>query len=314
MVAQDVCDILVAGGKEVRRAGNVMPRPGQLALEAVREEIRKLFMERITEAKGLDKLRELVQVVLPTPMAVLEGVRLGAQGSDGVPGWGDMLVVDVGGATTDVHSIGYGKPAGENLFEQGLAEPFAKRTVEGDLGIRFNAGTILTRVGADYLEREFSRSFPKLAVGREELEDYIERIAQETDRIPQKPWHAAVDAVLSRVAVDLAIGRHVGKRERIVTREGEAWMHYGKDLREARTLIGTGGVFIYNPHAAYILHPGNQNHSRYEVLRPKNPRTHVDSTYLLYAVGLLAGSYPGVAARIFNDHVMPVSFQCDDRR
>ena len=306
MVDRDVRDILAAGGKEFRCTGNVMPRAGELAVEGAREEIRKLFMERITEAKGLDKVRELVPVVLPTPMAVLEGVRQGAQGSDGVPGWGDMLVVDVGGATTDVHSIGYGKPAGENLFEQGLAEPFAKRTVEGDLGIRFNAGTILNRVGVEYLEREFSLSFPKLAVGRDELRDYIERISQETDRIPEQPWHAAADALLSRVAVDLAIERHVGKRERIVTREGEAWMHYGKDLREARTLIGTGGVFIYNPHAAYILHPGTHDASRFEVLRPKNPLTYVDATYLLYAVGLLAESYPGVAARIFNDHVLPV--------
>ena len=306
MVAQDVCNILAAGGKEFRCTGNVMPRAGELAVEGAREEIRKLFMERITEAKGLDKVRELVRVVLPTPMAVLEGVRLGAQGSDGVPGWGDMLVVDVGGATTDVHSIGYGKPAGENFFDQGLAEPFAKRTVEGDLGIRFNAGTILNRLGADYLAREFCRSFPKLTVGRDEFADYVERISQETGRIPQQPWHAAADALLSRVAVDLAVERHVGKRERVVTREGEAWMHYGKDLREARTLIGTGGVFIYNPHAAYILQPGTRDASRFEVLRPKNPRTCVDATYLLYAVGLLAESYSGVAARIFNDHVLPV--------
>ena len=91
-------------------------------------------------------------------------------------------------------------------------------------------------------------------------------------------------------------------------------MHYGKDLREARTLIGTGGVFIYNPHAAYILHPGDSDHARYEVLRPKNPEIYVDATYLLYAVGLLADRYPGVAARIFNDHVIPVRFQQDHQR
>ncbi len=309
LVTREVCDILAAGGKDVRCADNVMPRPGEVSVNGAREEIRRLFIERITEAKGLERIREVVPVVLPTPMAVLEGVSLGAQGSNGVPGWGDMLVVDVGGATTDVHSIGYGKPMGENLFEQGLAEPFAKRTVEGDLGIRFNAGTILARVGAEYLEREFRQSFPKLAIGPEEVVNYIEQIAQETDRIPQMPWHAAADAILSRAAVDLAIERHVGKRERIVTREGEAWMHYGKDLREARTLIGTGGVFIYNPYAAYILHPGARDRSRYEVLRPKNPNTYIDSTYLLYAVGLLAERYPGVAARIFNDHVVPVRFQ-----
>jgi hypothetical protein len=62
-----------------------------------------------------------------------------------------------------------------------------------------------------------------------------------------------VDAQLARIAVDLAIERHVGKRERIVTREGETWMYYGKDLSETRTVIGTGGVFIYNSHVSHPL-------------------------------------------------------------
>ncbi|TMB67597.1 MAG: MutL protein, partial [Deltaproteobacteria bacterium] len=141
-VAAEVCDILTNSGKEIRRATNVMPRSGQLAVESAREEIRKLFMERITHAKGLDGISGLVSVVLPTPMAVLQGAILGAEGVEGEKGWGEMLMVDVGGATTDVHSIGYGEPQGPNIAEQGLPEPFAKRTVEGDLGIRFNAGTL----------------------------------------------------------------------------------------------------------------------------------------------------------------------------
>ena len=70
-------------------------------------------------------------------MAVLNGVRLGAEGSAEEEGWGEMIVVDVGGATTDVHSIGYGYPAGENVIAQGLPEPYAKRTVEGRSGHSF---------------------------------------------------------------------------------------------------------------------------------------------------------------------------------
>ena len=80
--AAEVCEILTSGGKEFRLTDNVMPKTGTLAVESAREEIRKLFMERITRAKGLDKLQGIVPVVLPTPMAVLEGVRLGA---DGIP-------------------------------------------------------------------------------------------------------------------------------------------------------------------------------------------------------------------------------------
>ncbi len=123
-----------------RVVDNVMPHAGKLASKPAREAIRQIFMARITQAKGLDGLAGIVPVVLPTPMAVLEGVRLGAEGAADEKGWGDMLVVDVGGATTDVHSIGYGHAAGENVIDQGWLKSYAKRTVEGDLGIRYNAG------------------------------------------------------------------------------------------------------------------------------------------------------------------------------
>lgn len=305
VVAGEVSGILKGGNKECRRAENVMPRSGELAVESAREEIRKLFMERITQAKGLDRIKEMVPVVLPTPMAVLEGVLLGAQGTGEQKAWVEMLVVDVGGATTDVHSIGYGKPAGENAIAQGLPEPFAKRTVEGDLGVRFNAATLLRRVGLDNLAREFRAAFPEIPVSREDLARYIDGVSHETSRVPREEWHSAMDALLARVAVNLAVERHAGRRERIITREGEAWVHYGKDLRETPALIGTGGVFVYNPYASYILSPSASENDRFQVLRPKNPRLYVDSSYLLYAVGLLAKNHPAVAAQIFHRYMQP---------
>ena len=138
--AEVVADLLRRGAKEALCVANVMPHAGKLDVEPAREAIRQIFMARITQAKGLDGLAGIVPVVLPTPMAVLEGVRLGAEGAAAEAGWGDMLVVDVGGATTDVHSIGYGHAGGENVIVQSMAEAYAKRTVEGDLGIRYNAG------------------------------------------------------------------------------------------------------------------------------------------------------------------------------
>jgi uncharacterized protein (TIGR01319 family) len=118
-IAGEVAQILQTGKKETLPVQNVMPKAGTLAVESAREAIRQLFMERITHAKGLDEVKEFVSVVLPTPMAVLEAVRLGADGTSEEKGWGDMLLVDVGGATTDVHSIGFGHPAGENVISPG---------------------------------------------------------------------------------------------------------------------------------------------------------------------------------------------------
>jgi uncharacterized protein (TIGR01319 family) len=300
--------ILTAGRKETRLAANVMPASGRLTVESAREEIRKLFMERITQAKGLENLRGLVPVVLPTPMAVLRAAMLGAQGTESEAGWGDLAVVDVGGATTDVHSIGYGSPTGPHIAEQALPEPFAKRTVEGDLGIRLNAGTLLDRLGAVRFDLGFRRAFPQFAVSAGELADYIAAVSRDTSRAPREPWQSAADAELARAAVDLAIERHVGKKERIVTREGETWMHYGKDLSDTRTLIGTGGVFAHNPYAARILSPNRgRDDGRYEVLRPRNPELFVDGRYLLYAVGLLAQSHPDVALRVFKANMQSVT-------
>lgn len=306
VVAQEVEDILRKLGKDVRLAENVMPKSGELSVESAREQIRRVFMEHITEAKGLDKVREWLPVVLPTPMAVLEGVRIGAEGSGALPGWGDMLVVDVGGATTDVHSIGYGKPAGENIIGQGLDEAYAKRTVEGDLGIRFNAGTILQRVGLEAFAETFHHAFPQFVVAPNEIHSYIEQISRDTERVPDAPWHSAVDASLARCAVELAVERHVGRRECYFAREGTTWLHYGKDLRDVHTLIGTGGVFLYNPYAAFILDHAPAETELREVLRPRQPRCFTDASYLLYAVGLLAEQYPEVALKIFAAHMQPV--------
>jgi uncharacterized protein (TIGR01319 family) len=264
-------------------------------------------MERITRAKGMDRLGRYVPVVLPTPMAVLEGALLGAQGTDGENGWGDLLLVDVGGATTDIHSIGFGQPTGPQVAEQGLPEPFAKRTVEGDLGIRFNAGTLVERVGIERFEEEFRGAFPQFEINRVQFIDYIGGISHETSRVPQVAWHAAVDAQLARIAVSIGIERHVGKKERIVTHHGDAWLYYGKDLSETRTVIGTGGVFIYNPHAAHILSAGSGGNDRYEVLRPKQPNLFTDCSYLLYAVGLLSRKRADVALRLFKDYVRPLN-------
>ena len=307
-VADQVVAVLQRAGKEVRFVDNVMPKAGKLAVEAARKAIRNIFMARITHAKGLDGLAGIVPVVLPTPMAVLQGVRIGADGTADDKGWGDMLVVDVGGATTDVHSIGYGHPQGENVIAQGLAESYAKRTVEGDLGIRFNAATIVARVGLDKLINDLHREFRGVSVEALQLSDYIEQITEETGTVPQEKWHKAADAVLANNAVTLAIERHVGRRERIIAREGEAWVHSGKDMRDTHILIGTGGVFVHDPHARYILAqaPMTDMHG-VQALRPRDPQFFLDSSYLLYAVGLLSETLPRVALRLFKRYIVPAA-------
>jgi uncharacterized protein (TIGR01319 family) len=303
-VSAEVSETIATAGKEVSCADNVMAAMNKLSPASAQKEIRRLFMRRIVDGKGLERIKARVPVVLPTPLAVLKAAFLGSQGTRQEPGRGDLVLVDVGGATTDVYSIGEGKQRGKDIIPRGLPEPFAKRTVEGDLGLRFNATTILNRVGADALYAEFQAAFPALRIPCADLLAYVEAISEETGRVPAEDWQFAADAVMARIAVDLAIERHAGRREPYHSSGGTVFLRSGKDLTKISTLIGTGGIFTYNPYADRILAAGAGTgaNGRYEVLRPADPRILLDRDYVLYAIGLLADSHPMVALRIFRHH------------
>lgn len=152
--ADEVLATLQQAGQDARLAHNVMPEIGRLEVEPAREAIRRVFVERITEAKGIKRAEALLDggVLMPTPTAVLAAARLLSAGVAGEPGLGDLLVVDVGGATTDVHSVASGVPTQGGVLPRGLPEPHAKRSVEGDLGLRHSAPGILAEVGAATLQ------------------------------------------------------------------------------------------------------------------------------------------------------------------
>ncbi|TMH12843.1 MAG: MutL protein, partial [Betaproteobacteria bacterium] len=105
-----VCPVVLAGnrnaadeaatllaGREVVRCDNVMPEFNVLDIEPARTAVRRVFIERIVHAKGIDRAQaEFDQVLMPTPAAVMEGARLIADGCEGIVGLGPLLVVDPG--------------------------------------------------------------------------------------------------------------------------------------------------------------------------------------------------------------------------
>jgi uncharacterized protein (TIGR01319 family) len=297
--------LFASAGKEASCVANIMPATNKVRAQPVQEEIRRLFMQRIIQGKGIDKFKSQVPVLLPTPMAVLNAAILGSQGHAGKSGCGDLLLVDVGGATTDVHSIGDGKGSESNIIPTGLPEPFAKRTVEGDLGIRCNAATILRRVGAEGLHTLFQEAFPEFRTSRADLTGYIEHVSVDAGMIPSEDWQSAADAVLARIAADVAIERHVGRREAYYANTGTVMLQAGKDLTEVPNVIGTGGIFTHNPYGGRIMAATVAVDSPSGVLRPARTRVRLDQDYVMYAVGLLSDSHPAVALQIFQDHVLP---------
>ncbi|SDY76246.1 conserved hypothetical protein [Modestobacter sp. DSM 44400] len=150
-VREQVAAVLRAGGVAVTEAGNVLPDIGQLAPESARAAIRAVFLRHVIGGDRLSadpRLREWVRAV--TPDAVLDGVvALAALRADAdVPG---VLVLDVGGATTDVYCVPGVDAEQVSLRREAVGVPAARRTVEGDLGVSASAAALRDAARAEGL-------------------------------------------------------------------------------------------------------------------------------------------------------------------
>ena len=293
--------LLRDGGKEVRAAANVLPRLNEIDVEPARAAIRRLYMERIVAAKGLSRAEAFIgRVVMPTPAAVLRAARLLAEGTAGWPGWESVMVVDIGGATTDVHSIAPDRPAAECVIRHGLPEPHAKRTVEGDLGLRVSAVALLESLGAAALRAELDDALPAGSADDADsvLRDAIQRRATETGLVPTDAFERRLDAALAHICAATGTARHVGRLREHYTASGYCLVQDGKDLTQIAHLVGTGGIFVHTAEPARILAGALFDPQQPHVLRPARPELHVDRDYVLWAMGLLADSHPDVALDI----------------
>lgn len=276
-------------------SANVMPQIGKLQVEPAREAIRKVFMEKIIYAKGLTKASRLIDgIFMPTPAAVLRAGQLLSEGTDLTKGWGDCLIVDVGGATTDVHSLGEGMPTKAGVVVRGLPEPYAKRTVEGDLGVRVSILSLTEAVGLRTLAQEIGWS-------EERVEKRVKDLNDQPEMLPKDSEEVLFDRVLGHQAVKLGVGRHVGRLSEIYTPSGLVWIQDGKDLSNVTKVIGTGGVLINSKDPLMMLEGARQEEQLMFELRPENPNFFLDGDYILASMGLLAAERPEVALTVLKN-------------
>ena len=280
-------------GCEVYVCPNVMPKFGVLNIEPTQKQIRQIFLNRIIQAKGLSKAAALLSdIMMPTPSAVLQAMELLAQGCEGEMGIGELVAVDVGGATTDIYSIADGMPEHMNTVFKGLPEPFAKRTVEGDIGMRYSIRGIVEAAGIDRIAQISGLSADRV----EELVSYL---AQHTDVVPNEDRELEMlDYALASMAIEEAVRRHAGTIEETYTMMGQTYVQEGKNLTKVKQIVVTGGSLIHTKRteeiAAYALYSPAEPAS----LRPKRADVWVDRTYILAAMGLLSSHYPQAALRI----------------
>lgn len=272
--------LYAAAGRSLTAAENVMPEVGEVNARGVSDLIREIFADHVIKAKGIDRILELTgRIVTPTPAAVFAGLELLSNGTKG-DGLGDLVAVDVGGATTDVYSFTHGQPTRPDVFPRGLREPYGKRTVEGDMGVRLNAPAVMAAAESCGLR-----------VAPERLESFRNAAAElplQRSWLPSNEGESGLDRALASVAVAAAVRRHAGRLDEFFTLDGRRWSQEGKDLSEISTCIGTGGPLVHNPAAKDILEEGlRMAGGDSMVLVPRNCRYLFDRYYCLYAVGLL---------------------------
>jgi len=286
--AREEVSALLAGTPHVL-ADNVVPQIGVLAPTSARTAIREVFLSHVIGGKHLSRrarqgVNMFTQMIRgATPDVVLTGVELLASAV------GEVVVVDVGGATTDVHSVVDLDPETAELARDVVAATPVTRTVEGDLGMRWSAMSTVAEAGLD-LEEAARR--------RREDPGYLPTTDQEHDE----------DEAIARAAVALALRRHAGRSKVVVSPEGRVVERTGVDLREVGLLVGSGGVLRHGRQgvADRVLGPSVRADGDWQL--PERARVVVDTDYVLAAAGLLAAAHPDAAYRLVTtllDRVTP---------
>lgn len=283
---------LKGAGVQCRRVRNVLPTIHELHVQSAREAIHGQFIHQIARANGLQRLIDEVSdgKVLPIPGAVLLAAELLAKGTPGRDGLGDLMLIDIGGATTDVHSV---LPGLEDLSleEKGLVvsneKQMSYRTVEGNLGLRISATGIVEAVGAQGVLAGIDCRDESLA---ERLKQYTAFVEKHPNHIAADEQERQFDTALAIAAIEVAIKRHAGylAREYNPVMGTAPGTPLGRDLRNVRQVIAVGGILSHSPpeRRSFIL---RQAFRRPGIsLLPTQPAFAVDEYYLMYALGLLA--------------------------
>ena len=253
-------------GVRVHIVDNVYPRVDELNIEPTRRIIQTVFEEHITKAPGMTQIRSMVgSKIMPTPGAVMQAAQLLYEEL------GDLVVFDVGGATTDLHSVTGGHPEFADILIS--PEPFAKRTVEGDLGVYVNIPHIVEKIGMDELKRVFPLA--------KELIDTATAIPV-TDEQKRFIEH------LTKTAASTALERHAGRLIDFYGPNGKKTLASGKDLTAVKYIIATGGALTRLPARVKILESLPEVSSSARLTPRRGVRILIDNDYIMASLGVLS--------------------------
>ncbi len=278
-VSADIRRMMLSRKKQCFVVENMIPKLGEKNVEPVQEVIRNLFLERITDMKGFDQVKKAFDNdFTPTPKAVLDAGTLLSRGTEKQEGMGQLMIIDIGGATTDVYSMNKNKSyLGAKMT--GLEESYEKRTVEGDLGMRESSESVIT-------EKFLPEAEAKTGMTETEIKNSIARRMKFHDFLPDSDEERKLDNCIAAVAIRQAARRHAGYVQKAYA-SGCRLFQFGKNLTEITTVIGTGGILVFNPDAAMLLREVEKKDADADILLPEKVSPYLDTEYVLFAAGLL---------------------------
>lgn len=266
-------------GQRLYNVENVYPRIDDLNVEPCRKVIQDAFEDHIIHAPGMEKVREMVSgPIMPTPGAVMQCTKLLNEYI------GNCIVLDVGGATTDLHSVTEDSDQIARLLIN--PEPKAKRTVEGDLGVYVNRDKVIESMGEDVLRQK---------LGDIDLDETLKKYVA----IPKTEEEIKLVELLTEEAVLKAVERHAGTIRYIYGPSGRSTVAEGKDLTQVQYIIGTGGALTRLPHRVEIMKKIlSHNESGMMLLPGEHAQILVDNDYIMASLGALSLKYKEAAAKL----------------
>ncbi|MBS4988860.1 MAG: glutamate mutase L [Anaerotruncus colihominis] len=302
-----VAELFDKAGIGYVRVPNIMPTIHELNIKPAREAIHEQFIRQITRARGLVEFRAGLsdQAVVPTPGAVLLASELLAKGTYEQEGAGSLILVDIGGATTDIHSA---LPELEKLSieERGLIinneKQFSYRTVEGNLGLRVSATGIPEAVGPNAVIRAMDGDY---GVTPDEALRFAQHLEDHPDYIPADEREKSLERAMATCAINTALRRHAGHYADAAdpVMGIMAGTAIGRDLRRVERVLCVGGIFVHSDKQAaeeMVLRcfedPG------ISLLPQEKPRIVQDRDYILYAMGVLGKYYPDAAFSFLKEY------------
>lgn len=283
---EEIKEIFKDSNSELYIVENVYPKIDQLNIEPTRKVIQEVFEKHIIHAPGMQSVRDMVNgPIMPTPGAVMQASKMLYEEIE------DLITIDVGGATTDVHSVTEGS---DNISRILISpEPVAKRTVEGDLGLYVSMQNVVEMAGKEEISK-------RMGISIEELEDVIENHKP----IPKTDIDIKFAEELARYATITAVKRHAGIIRHLYGPSGKKTVAEGKDLTKVKYIIGTGGALTRLPNRINIMESIPKSNKGNELLPSEVVKILVDNDYIMASLGVLSKEHPNAAIKLMKNSLI----------